>query len=108
MIESHLQRHIHNIMGVSCGEDIVTIGVVPQQVHGQLATTENKYVFGYVQGVPKKIKNKSFCLISRQPGIGFFLGHPVYLQGVPENLAHFVFGILCFIYSNYGPTTPFI
>ena len=30
------------------------------------------------------------------------------IQGVPENLAHFVFGLLCLIYSLYGPTTPFI
>ena len=29
------------------------------------------------------------------------------LQGVPENLTHFVLGLLFFIYSLYGPTTPF-
>ena len=31
-----------------------------------------------------------------------------HIQGVPENLSHFVLGLLCFIYSLYGPTTPFI
>ena len=40
MIESHLQGYIHHIMGVSCGEDIVTIRVVPQQVHRQLGNIE--------------------------------------------------------------------
>ena len=32
----------------------------------------------------------------------------ILLQGVPENLSHFVFGLLCFIYLLYGFTTPFI
>ena len=29
------------------------------------------------------------------------------IQGVPENLTHFVFGLLCFVYSLYGPTMSF-
>ena len=42
---------------------------------------------------------------------GLYQGQLYYtniIQGVPENLAHFVFGLLCFIYSLYGPTPPFI
>ena len=31
-----------------------------------------------------------------------------HVQGVPENLTHFVFGLLCFVYSCYGPATLFI
>ena len=41
-------------------------------------------------------------------GVGSFKALFDNIQGVPENLSHFVFGLLSFIYSLYGPTTPLI